>query len=108
MMWAEEGPFRSSAEYSTWSIVRKVRCSAQSFPARQQDGHPPPALRSGGRDPLAGRKPNSAFLANPALPRPDATETSRGDPVRSEGLRTPGNVARGLQVLHGKNILEES
>ena len=67
-LWAEEGPFRSSAEYSTWSMVRMIGCSAQSSPARQQDGHPPPALRSGGRDPLAGRKPDSAFLADPALP----------------------------------------
>jgi len=98
-LWAEEGPFRSSAEYSTWSIVRRVRCSAQSSPARHQDGHPPPALRSGGRDPLAGRKPNSAFLANPALPRPRATKASRGDPARSESLRTPADVARGLQAL---------
>jgi len=98
-LWAEEGPFRSSAEYSTWSMVRMIGCSAQSSPARQQDGHPPPALRSGGRDPLAGRKPDSAFLADPALPRPQATDASRGDPARSEGLRTPAHVARGLQAL---------
>ncbi len=50
-------------------MVRGVRSSAQAATARHQDGHPPPALRSGGRCPLVARKPDSAFLADPPLPR---------------------------------------
>ena len=83
IFWAGGGLFRSSAEYSTWSIGRQVRCSAQSSSLGHQDGHPPPALRSGGRDPLAGRKPNSAVLADPALPRP---------PPRHQRLQAPSDI----------------
>lgn len=42
--------------------LAKALTAAPTGFGRQQDGHPPPALRSGGRDPLAGHKPGSAGI----------------------------------------------
>ena len=49
--------------------VAKALDSAPGGSSQHQDGHPPPALRSGGRYPLAARKPGSA-RSRPASPRP--------------------------------------
>ena len=71
--------------------LAKALTSAPNGFNRQQDGHPPPLLRSGGRDPLAGRRPGSAGLqAHP--PSPPCRHFGHGSTVNeseawSEGLR---------------------
>jgi hypothetical protein len=57
------------------------RCtSAPSGLSLQQDGHPPPPLHSGGRFPLAGRKPGSAG-SRPTSPSPSRRHHSPHEPA---------------------------